>query len=201
MNRVQGKDGRRQERPGHLEQPQYSEEQQRTTAVQQNVDQVIPQRRIPPEPVLGPEAAEGQGVVLLRGPWFKPDAGQASQRTEFRPGDVRVVVPDRLSEPGRPVSDERGRNQKQTSQPLPMAPTGRVQSRRGNSSHSGQTARLRRYVPLHRSQFYWRPPANSNANLTRADHFPSRLEEPLLAADLAIDFLPDSGLHLRTGLA
>jgi hypothetical protein len=78
--------------------------------VQQDVDQMITQWQIAPELVFDPKDAMSQWVVLLRSSRFDPDASQAIQGTQFRFGDVAVIVPDRFHVACRLVGKYRNQN-------------------------------------------------------------------------------------------
>src|SRR6266478_2593662 len=80
---------------------------------------MITQWRIAPELVFDPKGAVSQWVVLLRNSRFDPDASQAIQGTQFRFGDVAVIVPDRFPFPCRLVGKYRDHNQKQAPNPPP----------------------------------------------------------------------------------
>src|SRR5258706_14167088 len=114
---MQGKDGRRQPGAGHLQLMQYPKKQKRTSSVQKDVDQVVTQGRIAPKLVLQPKHAEDQWIILLRCAGLAPHAHQPFQRTQVRPREVLVIVPDRFSIPSRLVGEKRRGDQEQTQKP------------------------------------------------------------------------------------
>ena len=101
LNRMQGKEGRRQPRARYFQLPQYPCQQQRRKSMEQNVDPMITRRGIAPKLVLHPKNTVNQRIVLLGGPELRPNAGQTVQRTEFRLGYVLVIVPDQSGVPRR----------------------------------------------------------------------------------------------------
>ena len=120
---MQRENGRRQPGPRDFQLLQHLHQQQRRKSVQQNVHQMITRRPISPKPVFHPKDTVDQWIVLLRGAKLCPDPRQPIQRTKFRPGNVRVIVPDESGLPGRLVGEEDSGNQQQTLQPAPLPQT------------------------------------------------------------------------------
>ena len=65
-----------------------------------------------PEPVLDPEDAIDQRIVLLGGARLDPSADQAGEGMQFGSGKMSLVIPDGLSVPGGVVGQQ-GRNDQQ----------------------------------------------------------------------------------------
>lgn len=97
---------------GEGEAPKKSPEKERGGAVEQDVDEVIPERVKAPEPLLDPVGREDERVVLLVGRRVGPDPRQPRQAVQRRVlGDVGGVVPDEPGTENRQVrGDERDEN-------------------------------------------------------------------------------------------
>jgi hypothetical protein len=76
--------------------------------VQQDVDEVIAERGVPPEPVLEPESRVEERVVLLRRPGLEPDAQESRPRLQGGMGDVAQVVPQEVPLQRRGIGNQRG---------------------------------------------------------------------------------------------
>ena len=74
VHRMKCEDRRRQVRAGDRQATQDQRHHQGCRGVQEDVHQVIAERRVAPQLVLDPEGAERQRVVLLRGKDVEPDA-------------------------------------------------------------------------------------------------------------------------------
>ncbi len=114
---VQGEHGRGQQRPLDLQRPEDREEQQRRGEVERDVDEVVPERVVAPEPVLDPEGGVGERVVLLGRPELEPDSPEPVERLQLRTRHVRGVVPEPLAVPGRSIREERHDQQDQQEKP------------------------------------------------------------------------------------
>jgi hypothetical protein len=66
---------------------------------------MVAQGGIAPEAVLHPEDAVNQGIVLLGCARLDPGVGQTREGMEFRSGNMRFIIPDRLSVPCGVVSE------------------------------------------------------------------------------------------------
>src|SRR4051794_31906215 len=58
--------------------------------------------------MLDPKRAVQKRIVLLRGPWFKPDARESTHRLKLGLGDVRIIIPKLLTIPSWPIDHECG---------------------------------------------------------------------------------------------
>ena len=92
------------------------DDEARRDHVQHDVHEVVAEHGVAPEARLDPERAVQERIVLLRGAELGPNAAQSIERAERGPGDMRVVVPDVLTEERGPV-DEEGQAEEQ--QPAP----------------------------------------------------------------------------------
>ncbi len=82
--------------------------EERVGCVQQDVRDVVAQRRVAVDLMLEPEARERERVILRRRARFEPDAREAVRVVERRVvRDVVVVVPDEAGPVRRSVGDER----------------------------------------------------------------------------------------------
>ena len=104
--------------PGNLQPAEEDRRQQGRQSVQEDVHQVIAERRIAPEFLFDPEDAVQQGIVLLRGPGFKPDPMQPIQASQRRGSHVALVVPDKAAVPCGLVGQENGRRQGRREDPI-----------------------------------------------------------------------------------
>ena len=75
--------------------------------MQKNIEQVIAQHGIAPEPVFQPERAVQNRIILLGGAQIEPDSPDTMERLQFRRGDMTVVVPQESALEGRPISYQR----------------------------------------------------------------------------------------------
>ena len=74
---MQREDDRRERRARHREPAQDRGEQARRKCVQRDVDKVIAERVVTPEPVKDPERGVRDRVVLLRRSGVEPDPAQS----------------------------------------------------------------------------------------------------------------------------
>ena len=119
VDRMQGEDGRRQIRPGHRQPAQDQRHQHGRGGVQQDVHQVIAERGVAPEPVLDPERAVQQRIVLLRGPEsnqmrYSPCHDRSSGRVTWASSSqMKPALPGRL------VGQKDREHQSQRPDPIP----------------------------------------------------------------------------------
>ncbi len=78
--------------------------------VQENVNQVIANHPIAPKFLLDPKDGVNQRIILLRCSNLRPDLDEAVPGTQFRLGDVSVVIPNRFDGPRRQISESGGNN-------------------------------------------------------------------------------------------
>ena len=78
--------------------------------MQREIDQMIPQRGVTPEPVLKPKQTVQQRIVAVKSPNLKPDAMQSVQRAEFRTRDVLVIVKKISAVPSRLIDQKHRRH-------------------------------------------------------------------------------------------
>src|ERR1039457_4605033 len=101
--------------PRDAQSSSHPHEKQCAGPVEQNIEQMVAECRLPPEPVFHPENAVNQWIVLFRAALVFPDLPQATYRTKRRGSHIHIVIPERLAAPCRPVGEERGGEQ----QPCP----------------------------------------------------------------------------------
>ena len=105
VDRVQRKQGGREHRARHAQQPQNAPNQNRRQGVQPDIDQVVPQRRQPPKLVFEPVDRERQRPVVDVRPRH-PRARQAAGLEHRIFQQVRIVVPDEPALPGRLINQQ-----------------------------------------------------------------------------------------------
>ena len=114
---MQREDRRRQIGPRNRQTAENNRHHDRCRGVQQDIHQVIAERRVSPQFVFDPKGAVHQGIVLLRGAHLEPDPVQAVPRAEIGARHVRVVVPYRAAAPGRPIGQKNRGHQRQGKKP------------------------------------------------------------------------------------
>ena len=137
----------RQRRAGHVQPPQDHPQEAGREHVQEDVDQVVAEGRISPEPMLDPEGGVDQGVVLCGRPELEPDPPQPLHRTQGDRGHVALVVPDHPALPGRVVSGQRGQKESGDAEPRQ-----RVSRSRGAAVLRRRAVRLSRRPGAERSR-------------------------------------------------
>jgi hypothetical protein len=75
--------------------------------VKEDIRKMVAQRTVAPDPVLHPECAMKDGIILLRRTRLEPDSPKPVKRAQVRACHVTVVVPDESSEEGGPIGCER----------------------------------------------------------------------------------------------
>ena len=113
---MQGEKQRREPGAGHRQPSQDHAEQAGGGGMEQDVEQVVAQRRVTPQAVLDPKRRVQERVVLLRGADLEPDASQSVQRLQIRSGDMPGVVPDESAPEGGKIGDQ-GRAENQRAYP------------------------------------------------------------------------------------
>ena len=130
MDRVQRKNGCRQIGSGNFQPAKDQRRQDGCSDMQHDVDDMVAERRITPEVPLDPKGRVQQGVVLLSCIELEPDSAKPLPRPQFGAGHVRVVVPQKLAAQRRPISHQRGCQQRRDQQPLaipcPRNPSARL---------------------------------------------------------------------------
>src|ERR1700722_18160307 len=74
--------------------------------MKREVGQVITEHGVAPQPMLKPEGAMQQRIILLRGPHLEPDAPKPMQRLEGGTRNMTVVIPQKPAIQRRPVGDQ-----------------------------------------------------------------------------------------------
>ena len=82
---------------------------------------MVTEDRVAPKAVLQPEGRVEHRIVLLGGADVEPDASEAADRLQLRPGDVQVVVEKEPAAESREISEQRGRKKKRCQQQVPPA--------------------------------------------------------------------------------
>ncbi len=116
VHRVQREQQRRQPSPWHGQPLQDQREENCRARMQQQGDQMVAERLVSPEPVLHPEHAMQQRIILLGRSRFDPYPAEAGQRAQSRSGHIVTVVPNESARERRPVGHN-GRADQQRSCP------------------------------------------------------------------------------------
>jgi hypothetical protein len=104
---MEREDRGRQPRAWDGESAQDEADEERRQGMEEDRDEVVPKRRVAPEPMLQPEGGVDDRVVLLGRARLEPDAAEAVERTEGGRGEVLLVVPEQSAVPGGVVGGER----------------------------------------------------------------------------------------------
>ena len=104
---MEGKDGCREPGAGHREAAEDEEQEKGGRGMQQDVEQMVTEGRVAPEPVLHPKDTVHQRIVLLGGTRLDPGTEQTREGMEFRSGKMSLIIPDRLAVPGGSVGQQR----------------------------------------------------------------------------------------------
>ncbi len=119
-HRMEGEEGCREPGCREAESTQKRPEKQSRTGVEEDVDEVVPERTQAPEVLLEPERREDERVVLLARLRLGPDQGERVRPVERRVlGQVGVVVPDETRLKRRQVGRDDSRHQRQTEENVP----------------------------------------------------------------------------------
>jgi hypothetical protein len=92
--------------------------------MENNVDQMVTQQAIAPQPRLNPESRMGKWILLLGRAELKPDTPKAAPGAQFRPGNVGVIIPNLSAIPSWLIRHQDGEEQDcQDQQVLPARQT------------------------------------------------------------------------------
>jgi hypothetical protein len=118
MNGVKRENRRGRPRARQIESAHDRNDQDGEQSVAKDCDKMIGQNGFAPQSVFHPKERVKQRIILRRSGRLRPNAREPVNRTKVGTRDVNIVVPNRLTVPGRRVSQKRDGEKRQREQPI-----------------------------------------------------------------------------------